>query len=121
MPCQLSADAVCRLIDSLLPGGYPVIEEVAALLGFSPRTFQRQLQEEGLNYSELVEHCRCRAACASLEHTREPIREIAANLGYRDPSSFSRAFRRWTGATPRTWRKQWTGSQGRCQDAKSGL
>jgi AraC-like DNA-binding protein len=106
MPRRLSVDAICRLIEALLPGGYPVIGEVAELLQTSSRTFQRQLNEEGLSYSDLVERCRCRAACESLQHTLDPVQDIAAMLGYRDVSSFSRAFQRWTGKTPRAYRSQ---------------
>jgi AraC-like DNA-binding protein len=103
---RLSVDAICRLIDTLLPGGYPVIGEVAQLLQISSRTLQRQLNEDGISYSALVERCRCRIACESLEHTRDSIQDIAALLGYRDVSSFSRAFQRWTGRTPRSYRSQ---------------
>ena len=106
MSNKLSIDAVCRLIDALLPRGYPLIEEVASLLCVSPRTLQRLLQEEGVSYSEMIDRCRCRTACQSLEHTHIPIHDIAASLGYRDASSFTRAFRRWTGTAPRTYRNR---------------
>ena len=106
MARRLPVDAIYRLIEALLPGGYPVIGEVAQLLRVSSRTLQRQLSEEGLSYSGLVERCRYRTACESLKHTRDPVREIAALLGYRDVSSFSRAFLRWTGKTPSAYRNQ---------------
>ena len=104
MARRLSIDAVCRLIDALLPRGYPVIEDVAGLLCVSPRTLQRLLNEQGVSYSDMVDRCRWRAACESLDHTQTPIQDIAEALGYRDASSFSRAFRRWTGKTPRSYR-----------------
>jgi AraC-like DNA-binding protein len=104
MARRLAVDAICRLIETLLPGGYPVIGEVAQLLQVSSRTLQRQLSEEGLSYSGLVERCRCRTACESLQHTSDPVQDIAAMLGYSDVSSFSRAFHRWTGKTPRAYR-----------------
>jgi len=106
MARSLSINAICRLIDALLPGGYPVIEVVAELLGVSTRTFQRRLNEEDLSYSDLVDHCRLQSACDSLEHTQDSIHGIAAMLGYRDASSFTRAFKRWTGTTPHSYRKQ---------------
>ena len=106
MPRQLSVDACCGLINALLHTGYPSIEEVARLLGFSSRTLQRLLNEKGVSYSELVERCRCQSACVALEHTRTPVQEIAARLGYADASSFARAFRRWTGTPPRVYRNQ---------------
>ena len=100
-------DAICRLIDDLLPLGYPVIDVVAYLLQISPRTLQRRLKEEGISYSDLVERCRCQIACKSLKLTRDSIQDIAVTLGYSDPSHFTRAFRRWTGKAPRAWRNQW--------------
>lgn len=110
---QLSVDACCGLIHALLHGGYPSIEDVARLLGFSPRTLQRLLHEQGVSYSDLVERCRCRAACDALELTRDPIQDIADSLGYSDASSFARAFRRWTGTPPRVYRKALRDQQSR--------
>lgn len=112
MARRLSIDAICRLIETLLPGGYPVIDEVAQLLQVSPRTLQRLLNEQGCSYSGLVERCRSRLACESLRQTQDPVRDIAALLGYRDTSSFSRAFRRWTGTAPRDFRNQSLGQPG---------
>ena len=106
MARQLSVDAICRLIDALLPKGYPPIDDVAQLLRLSPRTFQRLLNAEGVGYAELVDRCRCSVACDSLKHTQQPVKDIAVALGYRDASSFSRAFRRWTGTAPRVYRNQ---------------
>ena len=97
-------DDICRLIDALMIEGYPNIDKVARMLRRSTRTFQRLLRDQGLKYTELVDRCRCRAACEALSHTQTPLWAIAAELGYRDASSFSRAFRRWTGMAPRAFR-----------------
>ena len=109
------------MIDALLHGGYPSIEDFAGLLGFSPRTLQRLLREQGVSYSDLVERCRRQTACEALRFTQGSIRDIAASLGYRDVSSFSRAFRRWTGTAPRTWRNQRLGQRNGGADARIGL
>ena len=106
MAHQVPIDRICRLIDAMLPGGYPAIDDIAPLLGVSPRTLQRALGEADVCYSDLVERCRCTAACDSLEKTQKSVKDIAVALGYRDASSFSRAFRRWTGRTPRAYRNQ---------------
>ena len=100
----ITVDDICRSIESLFARGCPVIEEVAQLLSVSSRTIHRVLQNEGVSYSELVDKCRCQTACDALEHTRDPVREIADFLGYRDVASFSRAFRRWTGKQPHAYR-----------------
>ena len=112
MAHRLSIEAICRLIETLLPGGYPVIDEVAQLLRVSPRTLQRLLNEQGCSYSGLVERCRSRLASESLRQTQDAVRDIAVFLGYRDTSSFSRAFRRWTGTAPRDFRNQSLGQPG---------
>jgi AraC-like DNA-binding protein len=44
-------------------------------------------------------------ALRKLKTTRLPIGQVAKELGFRDPSSFSRAFQRWTGMSPRTYRR----------------
>ena len=104
MAQALPVDDICRLIDAQMIKGYPNIDTVARMLRRSTRTFQRLLQDQGLKYTELVGRCRCRAACEALSHTQTPINAIAAELGYRDVSSFTRAFRRWTGMAPRAFR-----------------
>ena len=104
MAKTLPVDDICRLIDALMIKGYPNIDAVARMLRLSTRTFQRLLHEQGLRYTELVDRCRCRAACEALTHTQTSVHAIATTLGYRDASSFSRAFRRWTGMAPRAYR-----------------
>jgi AraC-like DNA-binding protein len=121
MANRLSIDNICRLIYSSLPAGYPVIEQVAELLCISTRTLQRRLRDEGVNYTELVERCRCQAASDSLRHSLDPVRVIACNLGYRDTSSFSRAFRRWTGMSPHAYRNHWLGRSPSAPVEMSGI
>ena len=100
----ITVDDICRSIESLFARGCPVIEEVAQLLSVSSCAIQQALQNEGVSYSELVDKCRCQTACDALEHTRDPVSEIADFLGYRDVASFSRAFQRWTGKEPHAYR-----------------
>jgi len=114
MAQRVSVDAICCLINARLPAGYPRIDDVAYLLKISPRTLQRRLNEAGVCYTDMVERCRREKSCEALRFSQDSIQDIAITLGYRDVSSFTRAFRRWTGATPRTWRKQWSGSQSSC-------
>lgn len=106
MDHRVEIDAICRLVNSLLPAGYPVIGDVAHLLQTSSRTLQRRLNEVGISYSDLVEHCRSQTACEALMFSGDSVQSIAAMLGYRDVSNFSRAFRRWTGKTPRAYRSK---------------
>ena len=88
-----------------MPRGYPAIEQVAGQLGISVRTLQRRLREAGVTYSALVEQVRHDLACRKLETTQLHVAEVARDLGFKDHSSFSRAFLRWTGMSPRAYRR----------------
>ena len=93
------------MIYQLLRSGRPSVALVANRLGTSPRSLQRHLSEVNLTYSELVDSVRCEAAQTLLGATDLQIQEIAILLGYGIPSNFARAFTRWTGFTPRAYRK----------------
>ena len=77
---------------------------MARLLGMSVRTLQRRLAPSGRSWSDVVEAFR-RDEADRLLAGETPLVEIAARLGYREQSSFTRAFRRWTGRTPAQWRR----------------
>lgn len=85
---------------------YPTISHTARLLGIPVRTLQRRLQQNGINYSQLVEQTRLEQACHLLKDSNTPIAGIAIALGYADASSFTRAFRRWQEISPREYRRQ---------------
>ena len=94
-----------EVIIDLLPNGYPLITSTAARIGISVRTMQRRLAESGVNYSEFVAQVRFAQACRDLKNPQIPLGKVSDRLGYRDPSSFSRAFTRWAGMSPRQYRK----------------
>jgi AraC-like DNA-binding protein len=94
------------IVRSSMPEGYPSVERVAERLNLRVRTLQRRLNEQGLTYSDLVETFRYREAARLLERTERPVAVIAAALGYKDPSHFSRAFLRWSGMRPTEFRTQ---------------
>ena len=81
------------------------LEECAAQLGISSRTLRRRLQERGLSYQDIADSVRADFARSYLESSRLSIECIAERLGCSEPTSFSRAFRRWTGMSPREFRK----------------
>ena len=109
MSRSLTVDEICQLLLALLSSGYPTIDKVAGLLHSSPRSLQRQLGKEGVTYAELVSRCRFREAQRLLTESEDAVQEIAARLGYADPSSFGRAFVRWAGTSPRQYRRQQLG------------
>jgi AraC-like DNA-binding protein len=89
-----------RSLRSLLFAEAASGDEVAKLLSMHRRTLDRRLQTEGTTFQEVLDEVRFEAACQLLDSARIPITEIAASLGYAETSAFSRAFRRWSGATP---------------------
>ena len=82
----------------------PNISRVVAAAGTSERTFQRQLSEEGTNYSALLADVRHSVTLTRLLQRNVTIAAIATDLGYSDQATFTRAFRRWTGAPPSQFR-----------------
>ncbi|MBR9824484.1 MAG: AraC family transcriptional regulator [Alphaproteobacteria bacterium] len=97
---------VCSEISRALSQGVPVISEVAARLGMSGRTLQRRLAEDGHVYQDLVEITRRKLAERLLTQTDFAIAEIAFLTGYSEQSTFSRAFKRLSGQTPASFRRQ---------------
>lgn len=89
------------------------IEDAARELFLSPRTLHRRLHEEGSSFRAVKDAVRRDFALARLEKTRQPIAQIAADLGYSEPSAFFRAFQAWTGVAPTRYRR-------RLQDGDAG-
>ncbi|MED5238176.1 MAG: AraC family transcriptional regulator ligand-binding domain-containing protein [Pseudomonadota bacterium] len=101
-------DIVHQVRSLLVPGpeGYPSPEQVADQLHQTPRTLRRRLQERGCNYQQLLEEARVRDSRRLLQQADLEVRRIGEMLGYLNPANFTRAFKGWTGMTPREWRRQ---------------
>ncbi len=80
------------------------IDGVAAEIGLHPRTLQRRLRETGSQYAELHGRVRYRLAMRYLEDPAADIEDISERLGFSDRRSFTRAFRRWSGVSPSSFR-----------------
>jgi AraC-like DNA-binding protein len=87
-------------IASLLDERDTRLESAASRLHVSRRTLQRELRALGTSHKELLESIRRERALSLLRGTTS-VAEVASRLGYAEPSAFFRAFRRWTGGTPR--------------------
>jgi AraC-like DNA-binding protein len=96
---------VRRRIREAAHGPLPTMGSVAAALAMSPRTLQRRLTGERTTYRRLLADVREDLARQHLAETRLSIAEIAFLLGFADVTSFHRAFKRWTGLTPRAYRE----------------
>ena len=74
--------------------------DIAHTLGMSRRTLERKLSEEGLNFTEVIQQLRRDLAVRYLNERNLHVSKIAWLLGFREVSSFTHAFKRWTGKTP---------------------
>jgi AraC-like DNA-binding protein len=97
-------DKVRRTISLLLPSGRATVDQVASQLGLSSRSLQRRLDEEGLQFGELLSGVRQELATAYLANSARPVTAVAALLGYSSPSSFTRWFAGSFGMAPQAWR-----------------
>ncbi len=98
-------ERVRRVLLAALPRPALGAGEVARALGMSDRSLRRSLQAEGTRYGEVRDGCLRRIAEQALADPNRDIGEIAWLLGFSEASAFHRAFRRWTGATPRQFRQ----------------
>ena len=102
-PSRLS-EIVSELVQQRLLDSSVNLEKVAAELELGPRTLQRRLEQEGLQFRDVVGRVRIERARTLLAEKDLSITRIAAELGYSAPSHFTRAFQRTTGMTPRRYR-----------------
>ena len=97
--------AVEKEVEKLLPHGKAQKQTVAKALGMSARTFARKLAVEETTYEEVVDELRRSLALQYLKEPGMSLSQIAWLLGYEGSTSFSHAFRRWTGSSPSVARK----------------
>lgn len=95
---------VLPLISRSLSEGVPRISDVASQLAMSARTLQRRLADGGHSYQSLVDEARRRLSARLLAETDYSLNEVAFMAGFADQSAFTRAFKRWEGQTPRSYR-----------------
>ncbi|HEV2913416.1 MAG TPA: AraC family transcriptional regulator [Pyrinomonadaceae bacterium] len=98
-------DEVRALLFEAMQGGDASLETISQQLGTSPRTLQRKLREEGTSHQDLLDEIRRDLSKRYLCEPQMAICEVAYLLGFSEPSAFHRAFRRWTGITPKEYRR----------------
>jgi len=104
-PAEDWVGSLRQILKSLYSIGYPSIQEMAEITGLSVRTFQRRLGKAGLSYSCLVEQSRFELARQALRESDIKVTILALELGYSDVACFTRAFHRWSGVSPREFRR----------------
>jgi AraC-like DNA-binding protein len=97
--------AVEKEVEKLLPHGKAQKQTVARTLGMSVRTFSRRLSVEETTYEDVVDELRRSLALQYLKDPGMSLSQIAWLLGYEGSTSFSHAFKRWTGHSPSAARK----------------
>lgn len=97
-------ETVSRLLRQQLDAP-PSIGTLAAHLHLSERTLRRRLSEAGITFSALLDRLRSEKAQELLANPNISIERIAHAVGFADAQAFHRAFRRWTGQTPGTVRR----------------
>jgi AraC-like DNA-binding protein len=105
----VATERVANIADALrdhLDGTMPSLVELAAKLGTSARSLQRLLAEEGTTLRALIERVRMEEAERRLVDGKEDQATISSALGFSSQSSFARAFRRWSGDSPQSFRQR---------------
>lgn len=82
----------------------PSLDEIAEQLHMTPQTLRRRLKEEGASFQEIKDQLRRDLAIYYLNDTDISVQEISEKLGFAETSNFHRAFKKWTGSTPRKYR-----------------
>lgn len=100
------ADRVRERIVAGLPRAEVSLDRVARELEMSSRTLQRRLHEEGTSHEALLDELRHRLSLEYLEKPHLGSEDVALLLGFSDSRAFRRAFKRWTGLSPGSFRAQ---------------
>ena len=101
-----TADELRRYLLARAPSEIPDLETAARNLGISARSLRRRLAAEATSYRTLVGATLEDAAGRMLRDPSRSIQETAHALGFSDAGAFHRAFKRWTGLTPKQYREQ---------------
>jgi len=92
-----------RLLKMDMSESVPELAQLAADLGLSPRTLRRRLHDSDTAYQRILNSVRKELAVQYLRAGTMSVCEIADRLGYSDQSAFGRAFKGWTGLSPRNF------------------
>ena len=96
-----------RVVESSNPGQlvFPRLDELAAGLGISAQTLYRKLKAEGTSYQKIKDDIRRERAIRHLVEDGMPVEKVSEIVGFSEARSFTRAFRYWTGMSPRRYKQ----------------
>jgi AraC-like DNA-binding protein len=89
----------------ILHTGETGMDRIAERLGMSRQTLYRALKAEGVTFEAVLDDLRRRLALSFLSDRKVSVNETAYLVGFSEPAAFSRAFKRWTGSSPKAVRK----------------
>ena len=92
-----------NLLVPILHTGEATVEMIASKLGLSRQTLFRKLKAEGVTFGQVLDELRHQMALYYLNGKRVSVNQTAYLLGFSEPAAFSRAFKRWTGSSPRIY------------------
>lgn len=108
---ELTAQRTCRgrleaELRTALPLGRVGVAQLTKRLAMSRQTLYRRLKAEGVTYEQVLDALRREMAEAALAASDVTIADVARQVGFGDPAAFSRAYKRWTGTSPRAVRRR---------------
>ena len=87
------------------PADWPGFDAIASQMRLSGASLRRRLAAEGQSFQQIKDDLRRRLAIEWLTHSKSNVSDISTRLGFIEPSAFYRAFRKWTGTTPASYRR----------------
>ena len=93
------------LLMPILHTGEASIDKVAGQMAMSRQTLFRRLRAEGVTFAAVLDALRHKLALHYLSGRKVSVNETAYLVGFSEPAAFSRAFKRWTGVSPRAARQ----------------
>jgi AraC-like DNA-binding protein len=110
-----------RMLLEVLHTGAANMAYTAAKLGVSRQTLLRRLRQEGVTFEMVLDDLRHRMSLDYLSGRRASVNETAYLVGFSDPAAFSRAFKRWTGSSPRTFKRNTGSNFGEAREGPQNL
>ncbi|HEX7530970.1 MAG TPA: AraC family transcriptional regulator ligand-binding domain-containing protein [Pyrinomonadaceae bacterium] len=107
-----------NLLIPILHTGEASMDMIAVKLGLSRQTLFRKLKAEGITFEKVLDELRHKLALHYLNEKKVPVNQTAYLVGFSEPAAFSRAFKRWTGSSPRMARLNQTEQTAGFADSK---